>query len=95
MLEKRINSVAILDLFQMIPINFLLNNSISSNNIFNFIILLISKLYCFIAIYRTFYIIILNFCSFSLFLLDVIFNYLVKVSKNLSIAKNNYGGGEK
>lgn len=96
MFRKDINSIAILDLFNLIPMDFQLYRLTSSKNIFNFKIIIINKIYGFLAIYKYFNTIIPNFYSISLLLFDMIFNHPVRIFKNLSVAKiNKIWGGEK
>lgn len=91
MFQKEINSVAIHDLSHIIHMNFKLNKWNSSNCIFNFINILINKIYGCVAIYKDFTTIILNFNLVWLFLSNMIFNSFKKIKENLN---NKIGGGK-
>ncbi|MCL2116671.1 MAG: hypothetical protein FWH29_10685 [Methanobrevibacter sp.] len=91
--KENLGSVAI-DLFRVIPMDFQLHNSNSSNYVSNFSNRLTNNGYNIIPI-STFFNTFLNFFSISLFLFDISFYSLVKRFKILLIFKNSelIGGG--
>lgn len=93
MYKKEINSIAILELFHIIPINFLLFKSNSFIQVLIFINSIINKIYDYVAIYNSFNNITTKFYSVSLFF-NVIFNLFLSKSKNntiIRVGKTRYG----
>lgn len=68
-IKKEVNSIAILDLFHIIPINFQLYKLNSFNQVLIFINRIINKIYDCLAIYKDFNNIITNFHAVFLFFL--------------------------
>ncbi|MCL2157494.1 MAG: hypothetical protein FWH54_05685 [Methanobrevibacter sp.] len=93
--KESLGSVAILDLFHVIPMGVQLHTSRSFNHVFNFLDFRKYKIFNFLAIDKVFNV-ILNFSSILLFLLGIFFNSLLKVFNNILILKTimSWGGGE-
>jgi hypothetical protein len=91
--KENLNSVAIFDLFHVIPMDFQLSKSTFFKFIINLKNLSFNKIYDHVAINKAFNTIIFSFHSTLLFLSNI-FNPLLRIFKNREISIKIWGGGE-